>query len=109
VIDPGSDSVVDTVLIGGHAMNIAIGSDGIGYVATTGEVLRVDTRTHRVTGTFTKGTYYSVGVEASSGDVYLSDPKTYVQPGTVSVFAPNGQLRTQFDPGLIPGSFAFKR
>lgn len=109
VIDPASDAIIDSILIGGHAMNIAIGADGMGYVASTTEVVRVDTRIHRATGTFKPGFYYSVGVEVVSGDVYLSDPKTYVQPGTVFVYAPNGQLRTQFDPGLIPGGFAFKR
>jgi hypothetical protein len=41
--------------------------------------------------------------------VYLADPKDYIQPGTVSVFAPNGQIRTQFDVGLIPGAFTFKQ
>jgi hypothetical protein len=109
VIDPAADTVTDSLFIGGHAMDIAIGLDGIGYVASGIEVLRVDTRANTVTGTFKPGTFYSVGVEAASGDVYLTDPKTYVQPGTVYVYAPNGQLRNQFDTGLIPGSFAFKR
>jgi hypothetical protein len=64
---------------------------------------------HKVTGVFRPGQYYAVGVDVASGDVYLSDPKTYVQPGSVSVYAPNGQLRNRFDTGLIPGGFAFKR
>jgi YVTN family beta-propeller protein len=109
VIDPFSDVVTDSIYIGGHATDIGIGIDGIGYVPSTTEVFRVDTRVHRVTGVFKEGAYFAVGVEAASGDVYLADPKTFVQPGTVSVFAPNGQLRTQFDVGLIPGAFAFKR
>jgi hypothetical protein len=109
VIDPGSDAVVKTVLIGGHATFIAVGDDGIGYVPSTDRVLRIDTRINAVTGTFVDGSYYGIGVEKVSGDVYLSDPKTFVQPGSVSVFAPDGRLRTQFDVGLIPGSFAFKR
>ena len=109
VIDTSSDTVTDSIFIGGHATDIGIGIDGIGYVPSTTEVLRVDTRVHRVTGVFKEGAYFAVGVEAASGDVYLADPKNYIQPGTVSVFAPNGQLRTQFDVGLIPGAFAFKR
>jgi YVTN family beta-propeller protein len=109
VIDPSSDIVTDSIFIGGHATDIGIGIDGIGYVPSTTQVLRVDTRVHRVTGVFKEGPYFAVGVEAASGDVYLSDPKNFIQPGTVSVYAPNGQLRTQFDVGLIPGAFAFKR
>ena len=109
VIDPSSDVVSDSIFIGGYATDIGIGVDGIGYVPSTTEVFRVDTRVHRVTGVFKEGTYFAVGVEAASGDVYLADAKNFIQPGTVSVFAPNGQLRTQFDVGLIPGAFTFKR
>jgi DNA-binding beta-propeller fold protein YncE len=109
VIDPATDAVTDSVFLGGHATDIAIGLDGIGYVAASTEVLRVDTRAATVTGTFKPGTFYSVGVEGSGGDVYLADPKNYVQPGTVYVYAPNGQLRNQFEVGIIPGNFAFKR
>ncbi len=109
VIDPSSDVVTDSIFIGGHATDIGIGIDGIGYVPSSAAVLRVDTRVHKVTGVFKEGSYFAVGVEAASGDVYLADAKNFIQPGTVSVFAPNGQLRTQFDAGLIPGAFAFKR
>jgi hypothetical protein len=109
VIDPASDAIVGTMLIGGHATTMAVGSDGIGYVPSTDEVLRIDTRINAVSGTFVKGFYYGIGVEIVSGDVYLSDPKTYIQPGTVSVYSSDGRLRVQFDAGLIPGSFTFKR
>jgi YVTN family beta-propeller protein len=109
VVDPASDTVTDSIFIGEHAMDIGIGSDGTGYIPSTTKVLIVDTRAHRVTGVFKLGSYDAVGVDLSSGDVYLADPKNFVQPGTVSVFAPNGQIRVQFDAGIIPGAFAFKR
>ena len=109
VIEPLTDRVADSIFIGEHAMEIAVGADGIGYCLSTTRVLRVDTRANTVTGVFRDGSYFAVGVESSSGDVYLADAKNYVQPGTVSVTAPNGQLRVQFDVGIIPGAFAFKR
>ena len=108
VIDPVRDAVVDSIYIGTHAMDIAIGTDGIGYVPGTAAVFRVDTRAGVVTGTFRAGAYYAAGVEPSSGDVYLADAGNFTGPGTVSVFAPNGQLRTTFLVGIIPGAFAFK-
>lgn len=108
VIDPATDAVTDSILIGGHAPDIGIGADGIGYVPSTSAVFRVDTRLNRVTGVFREGSYQAVAVEASSGDVYLADQKNFVQPGTISVFAPDGELRIQFDAGIIPGGFAFK-
>jgi len=107
VIDPARDAVVDSVFIGGHAMDIAIGADGIGYIAGTSAVYRVDTRAHVLTGTFRTGSFYATGVEPSSGDVYLADAGNFVGPGTVYVFAPNGQLRTSFVVGIIPAAFAF--
>ncbi len=109
VINPLTDAVTDSVYVGGHATDIGIGTDGIGYVPSTTAVYRVDTRANSVTGVFREGAYFAVGVESSSGDVYLADPKNYVGPGTVSVFAPNGELRVQFDVGIIPGAFTFKR
>ncbi len=109
VIDPQSDRVVDSIYIGGHASAIAIGDDGIGYVPATDSVLTIDTRINAVRGAFVQGGFYGVGVEEVSGDVYLSDAKQFIQPGTVYVYASNGVLRTKFDVGISPGSFAFKR
>ncbi len=109
VLDPASDVLVDSVLLGGHGYEIAINGDGKGYVPTTLGVLTLDTRIHRVTGVFKQGNFYSVGVDDASGDVYLADAKNYIQPGTVFVYAADGRLRTQFEVGLIPGAFAFKR
>ena len=110
VIQPSTQSVTDSIMIGGHAFDIAIsGVDGVGYVASSDSVFRIDTRTHRNTGVFLAGSYYAVGVEEVSGDVYLADPKDYVQAGTVDVYAASGQLRSSFTVGIIPGWFAFKR
>jgi hypothetical protein len=109
VIEPGSGAVVDSILIGGHAFKLAIGADGYGYVPGSDSVIVVDTRSRTVRGGFVRGSFYGVAVEQSSGDVYLSDAKNYVTPGTVFVYASNRQLRMQFDAGIIPGSFAFKR
>jgi hypothetical protein len=109
VIDPTTLSTVDSITIGGHAYQIAIHPSGLGYVVTTDSVVTVDTRVHRRVGTFLQGQYYSAAVESVSGDVYLSDAKDFLQPGTVYVYAAEGYLRTSFEAGVIPGSFAFKR
>lgn len=109
VINPTTDALVDSVALGGHGYEIAISMDGKGYAPTTLGVVTVDTRIHRATGVFKPGEFYSIGIEEVSGDIYLADAKNYIQPGTVFVYAPDGRLRTQFDVGLIPGTFAFKR
>jgi hypothetical protein len=109
VVDPITERIVDSLVIGGHAFTMAIGPDGKGYVPAAHGVLAINTRTNSVVGQFLPGTFYGVGVEAVSGDVYLSDPKNYTQPGTVFIYAKDGQVRKQFDAGVTPGSFAFKR
>ena len=109
IIDPLSLSVVDSLFLGDHASTFAVSRDGWGYVPTSSKVLAIDTRARRVVGTFVSGSYYGVGVEDVSGDVYLTDPKNYVLPGEVAIFAANGQFRTKFGTGVIPGSIAFKR
>jgi hypothetical protein len=109
VIDPITERIVDSLVIGGHAFTMAIGADGKGYIPATTGVFAINTRTNSVVGQFLPGSFYGVGIEAVSGDVYLSDPKNYTQPGTVFIYSKDGQIRKQFDAGVIPGSFAFKR
>jgi DNA-binding beta-propeller fold protein YncE len=73
-------------------------------------VLVLDTRTRRLTGTLTRGrTYYAVGVDSVSGDVYLADARNYVQPGAVEIFSRAGAVVRSFDVGVNPGSFAFRQ
>ncbi len=110
VINPTTDTVVDSTLLGGHGFKIAVSAEGKGYAPTTLGVVAIDTRIHRVTGIFKQGEFYSIGIEEASGDIYLADAKNYIQPGTVFVYASaTGGLRTQFDVGLIPGTIVFKR
>jgi YVTN family beta-propeller protein len=109
VVNPATDAVVSSLVIGGHASSIALSPDGRGYVPTTERVVTIDTRSRTVAGTFLTGYYYGVGVEEVSGDVYLTDPKNFVLPGEVLIYAATGQFRTKFAAGVIPGSIAFKR
>jgi YVTN family beta-propeller protein len=109
VVSPISDTVIDSILLGEHATTLALSPDGRGYIPLTTKVLAIDTKARRVVGTFAAKSFYGVGVEEVSGDVYLTDPKNYVQPGEVLIYAANGQLRNRFQVGVIPGSIAFKR
>lgn len=109
VIDSRTNILVTSILIGSHAYGMAMNAEGLGYVPATDSVIAVDTRTHATLGTFARGQFYEIGVDESTGDVYLSDAKNYVQPGTVFVYSSSGQLRTRFDVGINPGAFGFKR
>ena len=110
VLDPVAETVTDSIFIGDHAYVMAIGADNLGYIPRSDKVLIVDTGRDLVLSTLTGGkSYYAVGVEDVSGDVYLSDARDYQQPGSVQVFTPDGQLRQQFNAGVSPIAFAFKR
>ncbi len=109
VVNPQTDAVIASLLIGGHASLIALSDGGLGYVPTSDRVVTIDTRSRTVAGTFLTGYFYGIGVEQVSGDVYLTDPKNFVLPGEVLIYAATGQFRTKFTAGVIPGSIAFKR
>jgi DNA-binding beta-propeller fold protein YncE len=109
VIDPAAEAVIKSVYVGGHAYHIAMSKEGLGYIPTTDSVIVIDTRVHASLGVLLRGRFYGVGVDDGTHDIYLSDAKNHVQPGTVFVYSASGQLRTQFDVGVNPGTFAFKR
>ena len=109
VIDPAAETVVTSIFLGGHAYHIAMNKEGLGYVPTTDSVIVIDTRVHASLGVFLRSGFYGVGVDDDTDDIYLSDAKNYVQPGTIYVYSASGQLRTQFNVGVNPGSFAFKQ
>jgi len=108
-IDATQRRVVDSVQIGGHAFRMA--SDGTSriYISGSGAVLRIDTRNPGIIETFVAGEYYGVGVDSATGDVYLSDARTFVVPGEVRVFSGSGIEKGRFEAGLVPGRFAFVR
>ena len=110
VIDPHVPAVVDSISFGGHVFEFALTSGGRGYIPVGDSVLVLDTGTRAVTGTFLRGaSFYSIGVDPVSGDVYAGDARNYVQPGSVSIYSPTGTLLRSFNVGIIPGSFAFRQ
>jgi YVTN family beta-propeller protein len=109
VIDPSSETVMDSILIGGHAFRMSAGKDGKAYVVAEGNIVQIDTQNHSVVGPFATGIHYGVGVEEESGDVYIADAKDFVTPGSILVYSPNGTKRDEHTVGLIPGRFAFNR
>ncbi len=109
VIDPRRDTVVATIPLGGHVFEFALGAAGVGYVPVGDSILVLNTGTRSLARTFARGTsYYSLGIDPRSGDVYAGDAGDYIQPGRVSIFSSAGNLRTTFEAGVIPGSFAFR-
>ncbi len=109
LVDPLQRQVVERVTIGGHAFRMATDGQGRVYVVASGAVLQIDPANPSYVKTFTTGEFYGVGVDTTNGDVYLADARTFTVPGEVSVFDRNGNVKSSFDAGLIPGRFAFLR
>lgn len=51
--------------------------------------------------------FYGVGVEPTTGILYVSDAIDYVQRGSIARYAPNGSLLNTFLAGTVPGEFVF--
>jgi hypothetical protein len=110
VVRPDVETVVDTIPLPGHPYEFAQGPGRTAYVPVPDSVMVLDTRTHEHTGVLARGaSYYAVGVDPGTGDVYLSDPLTFLQPGTIRVFTPAGVQKAMFTAGVIPGAFGFVR
>lgn len=56
----------------------------------------------------TGGTYYALGVESGTGDLFVSDPKDYTSNGQISIYNNLGELQESFAAGVIPGYFYFR-
>lgn len=50
---------------------------------------------------------YSMGMDPTNGDIYVSDALDYVQPSRIYRYDKNGQLLHSFTAGIISGNFAF--
>ena len=53
--------------------------------------------------------FYGLSIHPTTGRIYVSDAKDYVQNGTVYQYSVNGTLVKQYPAGRIPGSFCFTK
>ncbi len=50
---------------------------------------------------------YGIGIDPSSGDIFIADSKNFIQDGEVYQYGANGSLISSFDVGRGPNGFAF--
>ena len=53
--------------------------------------------------------YYGLTVSPETGDVYVADAVDYQQPGTIYRYGPDGEITSEFNVGVNPAAFAWKR
>lgn len=51
--------------------------------------------------------YWALGLDSVTNQIYLGDPKGFIQKGNVSVYQTSGQKIRSFNVGLGPGCFSF--
>ena len=52
-------------------------------------------------------TFYEIGIDPTSEEIYIADAIDYIQNGTVYRHSSTGELLHQFNAGVIPGYFLF--
>ena len=51
--------------------------------------------------------FLCLGVDPTTSEIYVSDPKNYQVNGRVYRFGPNGGMRSNMEVGIVPGAFGF--
>lgn len=53
--------------------------------------------------------FWGLGIHPENGDIYVGDPKGFIQKSTVFIYRPDGSLKKQFNTGVGAGHFYFSR
>ena len=115
VIDPVTDSVVDSLVISGHPGKLVVGPDDMAYLIgpgsfTGGPIWKIDARNLVVASdTFIDGSYYGVGVDPVTLDVFAADVRGFATNGRVEIYDHTGIKRTEFVAGVGPSWFMISR
>jgi hypothetical protein len=51
--------------------------------------------------------FWALGIDPGTGNIYVGDPKGFLQKGDVTIYRPDGMQITSFKVGLGPGQFYF--
>ncbi len=52
--------------------------------------------------------FWGLGIDSTSGNIFVGDPKGFIQQGTVYIYQPNGTKIHSFETGVGPGFFLFE-
>lgn len=51
--------------------------------------------------------FWALGIEPYTGNIYVGDPKGFIQKGTATIYNVNGEKQKEFTTGIGPGHFYF--
>ncbi|MBR2772379.1 MAG: YncE family protein, partial [Bacteroidales bacterium] len=84
------------------------------YMIYNNEVRRFDLATMSLSEGFciqalgSLNQFYNLAVDPTTGEVYVSDVKNYMDNGTVYRYTEDGLLLSSFEAGIIPSAMLFK-
>jgi len=114
VVDMLDIAVSDLDIVGDSLYACATAWDNVTMTNTVSySILDINTRKVVCTNFITDGTDlkikrpYGIKVHPLTHDIYLTDAKNYVSPGTLYCFSPEGTMRWSVRTGDIPAHFAF--
>ena len=109
VIDQSTRSVVDSIPFSENLNGtISMGRDGYAYVVGGAGVHRIHLSSRSVTLNFIPGSFYALAVEQVSGDIYVTDARTFTVDGDLYIFSDGGVQKKKRLVQKIPGAIAFK-
>ncbi len=117
IIDRATNTVSDSVIFNENLFGgIVVDSAGFAFVlgATSGSdyggpVHRFNPTTHELTMNYINGTYYSITLDETNDDLYLTNVMNFAANGYVAVFRKDGDLRRVFGAQTGPSAIAFQR
>lgn len=83
-----------------------IGVDPTSYYG--GPVHKIGVATGSVTLNYRPGTFYGLGFNAYTNELYVANAKNFVSSGVVSIVRPDGTLKDSFTAQVGPSTFAFR-
>jgi YVTN family beta-propeller protein len=102
-----TDPLWGDLVAGANGYVYALGTTSGSYYG--GPVHRIAVSSLVVSGAFIAGTYYGIGIDDATGDLYLGDAKSFAAPGEVRMYTADGALKKTFTAERGPTLFMFKR
>jgi YVTN family beta-propeller protein len=114
VINTASNTVSGNIpvplLTLGHPDKIVVSKKGYGYVLTASGVVKFDTKSNTIASNPIITRFgYGIAIDPVDEQIYLCDPKDFVNNGQILLYSKEGMLRDSVSVGIAPSTIAFKQ
>lgn len=114
-IDPTSNQVLDTLVfpnIATSPVSLEINGAGDSLFFLNAGIYKMSIEDSQIpeTAFIDEGmerSFLALGVDPVNGDIYTSDARDFLVNGIIFRFNHQGNLRQQFESGIVPGAFGF--